>query len=61
MFMPYEKGISEKIKRVAKKSRVEIIFTKGQTLKNKLANNTRSNLMDTEGVVYMAGCKKEAK
>ncbi|MCB1073870.1 MAG: GIY-YIG nuclease family protein, partial [Chlamydiia bacterium] len=60
MFMPYEKGISEKIKRVAKKSRIEVIFTKGKTLQTKLTNNnSKSDILDTTGVVYMAGCKEE--
>ena len=37
LFLPYERGYGEKIKRTAKKLGIEVILTRGQTLKQKLS------------------------
>ena len=37
LFLPYEKVYGEKIKRIAKKHGIEVIFTRGQSLRQKLS------------------------
>ena len=39
LFIPYEKGISEQLKRVANKCDLEVIFKTSLTLKSKLLTN----------------------
>ena len=57
MYIPYEKGTSEQIKRIAEKHRIDVIFTKGKDLKSKLSMATKTaNIFDEEGIVYSVSC-----
>ena len=54
-FLPYEKGISQKLKRVANKYGLEVIFTRSLSLKSKLRTNPVKS--DSAcGVVYKGTC-----
>ena len=61
MYLPYEKGISEKIASISRKFNIRLINTKGKTLKNLVnvnRNSTKSNEIKTQsGVVYKVDCK----
>ena len=50
LFLPYEWGYGEKIKHIAKKHGIEVIFTRGQTLKQKLST-PRGKKLEKHGVV----------
>ena len=58
LFLPYERGYGEKIKRIAKKHGIEVIFTRGQTLKQKLST-PRGKKLEKQGVVYSVRCKSK--
>jgi len=58
LFLPYERGYGEKIKRIAKKHGIEVIFTRGQTLKQKLST-PRGKKLKKQGVVYSVRCKSK--
>ena len=51
LFLPYERGYGEKIKRIAKKHGIEVIFTRRQSLKQKLST-PRGKKLEKQGVVY---------
>ena len=57
-FLPYKRGYGEKIKRIAKKHGIEVIFTRGQTLKQKLST-PRGKKFEKQGVVYSVKCKSK--
>ena len=48
LFTPYERGYGEKIKRIAKKHVIEVIFTRGQNLRQKLAAPRGKKLKNKE-------------
>ena len=54
-FLPYEKGYGAKIKRIAKKHVIEVIFTRGHTLKQKLST-PRGKELEKQEVVYSMKC-----
>ena len=54
MFLPYEKSISEKIKRLSSKFNVSARHTKNASLKSKL--NMRKRNEKQQGVVYEVSC-----
>ena len=56
LFLPYEREYGEKIKRITKKHDIEMIFTRGQTLKQKLSTRRKKKL-EKQGVVYSVRCK----
>ena len=56
--LPCERGYGEKIKRIAKKYGIEVIFTRGQTLKQKLST-PRGKKLEKQGVVYSVRCKSK--
>ena len=58
LFLPYEGGYGEKIKRIAKKHGIDVVFTRGQNLKQKLATS-KGNKLDKQGVVYSIKCKNK--
>ena len=58
LFLPYERGYGEKIKRIAKKHGIEVIFTRGQTLKQKLST-PREKKLEKQEVVYIVRCKSK--
>ena len=51
LFIPYEKGIAEQLKRVANRYGLEVIFTRSLSLKSKLPTNPFKSC-STCGVVY---------
>ena len=55
LFLPYEKGISEQLKRVANKHGLEVIFTRSLSLKSKLRTNPFKSYSAC-GVVYKVTC-----
>ena len=55
LFIPYEKGISEQLKRVANKYGLEVIFRRSLSLKLKLQTNPFKS-DSTCGVVYKITC-----
>ena len=59
LFIPYEKGLSEGISRVAKKFNVRLVNTKGTSLKQVVQTKQIQKLesMKTSGVVYKVRCK----
>ena len=57
MTIPYEKGISEKLCRKARKFNVSVKYCKNKSLKSKLKTN--NIIQNPEGVVYKIECKKE--
>ena len=60
LFMPYEKGISEKLKRVAYKYGLEVIFTKSLSLKSKVPTTPFKNCKLC-GIVYKIACSCSKK
>ena len=58
LFLPYERGYGEKIKRIAKKHGIDVVFTRGQNLKQKLAIS-KGQKLDKQGVVYSVKCKNK--
>ena len=58
LFVPYERGYGEKIKRIAKKHGIKVIFTRGKTLKQKLST-PRGKKLEKEGVAYSVRCKSK--
>ena len=59
MYLPYEKGISEKIAAKSKHYNVKLVNTKGKTLGNalKVKPNDNVEIQDMSGVVYKVNCK----
>ena len=55
IFIPYEKGISEQLKRVTNKYGLEVIFRRSLSLKSKLQTNPFKS-DSTCGVVYKITC-----
>ena len=55
LFIPYEKGISEQLKRVANKYGLDMIFRRSLSLKSKLQTNPFKS-DSTCGVVYKVTC-----
>ena len=55
LFLPYEKGISEQLKRIANKYGLEVIFRRSLSLKSKLQTNPFKS-DSTCGVVYKITC-----
>ena len=55
MFIPYEKGVAEKLKRVASKFRFTTVFTKTKDLTGQLQTKQKDK-METSGVVYEVDC-----
>ena len=55
LFIPYEKGIAEQVKRVASRYGLEMIFTRSLSLKLKLPTNPFKS-DSTCGVVYKVTC-----
>ena len=55
LFIPYEKGISEQLKRVANKYGLEVTFRRSLSLKSKLQTNP-FKCHSTYGVVYKITC-----
>ena len=58
LFLPQERGYEEKSKRIAKKHGIEVIFTRRQTLKQKLLI-PRGKKLEKQGVVYIVRCKSK--
>ena len=58
LFLPYEGGYGEKIKRIAKKHGIDVVFTRGKTLKQKLTTS-KGQKLDKQGVVYSLNCKNK--
>ena len=57
MFLPYIKGISEKISRPCKPLGVQTVFTSRDTLKKSLTKvKGRPGMMDMKGVLYSIPC-----
>ena len=56
MYLPYEKGVSEKIAAKCKRYNVKLVNTKGKTLGNALKVKTNVD-GDMSGVVYKVNCK----
>ena len=50
--------MERKIKRIAEKHGIEVIFTGGQTLKQKLSTH-RGKKLEKQGVVYSVRCKSK--
>ena len=55
MLLPYEKGIAEKLKRVASKYGFKTVFTKTKDLRGPLRTKQKDK-METSGVVYEEDC-----
>ena len=55
MFTPYEKGVAEKLKRVASKYRFTTVFTKTKDLRGQIQTKQKDK-METAGVVYEVDC-----
>ena len=55
MFIPYEKGVAEKLKRVASKYGFTTAFTKTKDLRGQIRTK-QNNKMETSGVVYEVDC-----
>ena len=59
VFLPYIKGISEKIRRVCKPMDVQMVFTSRNTLRKSLMKvKGRPGMMDMKGIVYSIPCAK---
>ena len=54
-FIPYEKGVAEKLKRVASKYLFTIVFTKAKDLRGQIIPK-QEDKMETSGVVYEVDC-----
>ena len=55
MFIPYEKGVAEKLKRVASKYGFTTVFTKTKDLRRQIQTKQKDK-METSGVVYELEC-----
>ena len=55
MFIPYEKGVTEKLKRVASKYGFTTVFTKTEGLRGQLQTKQKDK-METSVVVYKVDC-----
>ena len=55
MFIPYEKGLAEKLKRVASKYGFTTVFTKTKDLRGQLRTKQKDK-MEISGVVYEVDC-----
>ena len=55
MFIPYEKGVVKKVKRVASKYGFTTVFTKTKDLRGQLRTKQKDK-METSGVVYEVSC-----
>ena len=55
LFIPYEKGIAEQLKRVANRYGLEVIFTRSLSLKSKLPTNPFKSCSKC-GVAYKVTC-----
>ena len=55
MFIPYEKGVAEKVKRVASKYGFKTVFTKTKHLRGEIQTKEKDK-METSGVVYEVDC-----
>ena len=55
LFIPYEKGIAEKLKRVANSYGLEVIFTRSLSLNSKLPTNPFKTCSKC-GVIYKITC-----
>ena len=51
MFIPYEKGVAEKLKRVASKIGFTTVFTKAKDLRGQLRTKEKDKI-ETSGAVY---------
>ena len=58
LFIPYEKGIGEQLKRVANRYGLELIFARYLSLKSKLPTNY---MWSTCGVIYKVTCSCNKK
>ena len=58
LFIPYERGYGEKIKCIDEKHGIKVIFSRGQTLKQKLST-LRGKKLEKQGVVYSVKCKNK--
>ena len=58
LFLLYKRGYGEKIKRIAKKHGIEVVFTRGQILKQKLST-LRGKTLKKQGVAYNVRCKRK--
>ena len=59
LYLPYEKGISEKIAKFSKKYNVKVVHTKSKSLKNVLKQKQIENKNEhniTQGTVYKVSC-----
>ena len=58
LYLPYEKGISEKIQRLSSKYNVQVIHTKGKSLQSELRVNKSNfdNKKNIQGAVYKISC-----
>ena len=58
LYLLYEKGISEKISRLAKKYNVKVVNQKGKSLENilKTKDNKQDANKDTQGAAYKVNC-----
>ena len=58
LYLPYEKGITEKISRIAAKYSVSVIHINNTSLKNKVNyKRGQANKTEEQGVVYEVHCK----
>ena len=60
MFIPYEKGVAEKLKRVASKYGFATVFTKANDLRGQIRTKQKDK-MKTSGVVYEIDCHNSLK
>ena len=56
IYLPYEKGISERLSRLAKKFHVKIVHKSTISLKQRMSFGTKIEKMEMEGVVYKVKC-----
>ena len=58
MFVPYEKGVSEKLSNIAKRFNVQLINKKGKSLKNAVkSKNIVGDVENESSVVYRINCE----
>ena len=55
IFIPYEKGFTEKLKRIASKYGFTTVFTKTKVLREKIRKKQKDK-METSGIVYEVDC-----
>ena len=60
MFISYEKGVAEKLKRVASKYVFTTVFTKTKELRGQIRTKQKDE-METSGVVYEEDCNNSLK